>query len=329
MPDWSKRKRLEAAIAGESSDRLPIALWRHWPGDDQDAEALAAAHLKWQIDYDWDLIKFSPSSSYCLDDWGVQTRWTGNVEGTRDYTGRVIRKPREWSRLKALDPSKGMLATQVRALRLLREALGDEVPILATIFSPLAQARNLAGDELMLSHMRSDTDHFLAGLRTIMESTLRFIDAARDAGIDGIFYAVQHARYALMGRVEYKSFGQPFDERILGEASDLPLNMLHLHGTGDVIFDIIADYDVPLLNWHDRDCGVSLREGLEQFSGAASGGVSRATLHTGTPEDVLAQAIDALAQCDNRRLLLGTGCVIMTNTPGRNLRTLRDFAEKS
>ena len=329
MPDWSKRKRLEAAVAGESTDRLPVALWRHWPGDDQKAEALAASHVKWQADYDWDLVKFSPSSSYCLADWGVQTRWTGHVEGTREYTRRVIANPEDWTRLKVLDPSQGMLAIQVQAIRLLREALGEDVPILATIFSPLAQARNLAGDELMLSHMRSNTDAFLAGMRAILDSTLRFVDAARGAGISGIFYAIQHARYAIMSQVEYKSFGEPFDERILGEASDLWLNMIHLHGAGSVIFDVVADYDVPLLNWHDRDTGVSLQDGLEQFSGAASGGVSRDTLHTGTPEDVLAQAIDAVTQTNARRLVLGTGCVIMTNTPLGNIRTLRDFAENT
>lgn len=290
MPNWSKRRRLEATIAGEKADRLPIALWRHWPGDDQDAEALAAAHVNWQRDYDWDLVKFSPSSSYCLDDWGVETRWTGQVEGTRQYTRRAVHDPKDWTRLKTLDPGQGMLATQIRAIRLLREALGEETPILATIFAPLAQARNLAGDALMLSHMRSNTDQFLSGLRTILDSTLRFVDAARDVGVSGIFYAIQHARYSIMSQVEYKSFGQPFDERILDGASDLGLNMVHLHGADGVIFDMVADYDAPLLNWHDRDCGVSLQEGLQQFSGVASGGVSRDTMHTGTPEQVLAEA---------------------------------------
>ena len=328
MPDWTKRRRLEAAVAGEAVDRLPVALWRHWPGDDQDAAAQAAAHVKWQIDHDWDLVKVSPSSSYCLDDWGIETRWTGHVEGTREYTARVVTEPADWTRLKPLDPSQGMLATQIRALELVRQALGEETPILATIFSPLAQARNLAGDEMMLSHMRSSTEQFMAGMRTILDSTLRFVDAARGAGISGIFYAIQHAHYALMSPVEYKSFGEPFDERILGEASDLWLNMVHLHGEGGVIFDVVADYDAPLLNWHDRDSGVSLQEGLEQFSGAASGGVSALTMHTGTPEDVLAEAIAAMAQTNGRRLVLGTGCVIKTNTPQRNIRALRDFAER-
>ena len=75
MSNSSKRKRLEATINGQTPDRVPVALWRHWPGDDQDAHALAAAHLKWQQDYDWDVLKVGPASSYSVVDWGAQDRW--------------------------------------------------------------------------------------------------------------------------------------------------------------------------------------------------------------------------------------------------------------
>lgn len=325
MADWSKRERLEATIAGAPTDRPPVALWRHWPGDDQDASALAAAHIKWQQDYDWDLVKVSPASSFCLVDWGVEDRWQGHVEGTREYTRRVVARPDEYARLSPLDPTQGMLATQIETLRLLDKAFGDEVPFIATIFSPLAQAKNLAGKGRALSHMRSHPDLFCQVLDLITESTLRYIEAAKATGISGIFYAIQHANYELMSPAEYRTFGQPYDEKILAAASDLWLNMVHLHGE-EVIFDLVADYDVPLLNWHDRDSGVSLQRGLKQIGGAASGGVSRDTMHTGTPSDVLSEARDAVAQTQGRRLVLGTGCVIMTNTPLRNLRTLRDFA---
>lgn len=329
MADWTKRERLEATIAGEPTDRTPIALWRHWPGDDQDAASLAMAHVKWQQDYDWDLVKVSPASSYCLVDWGVEDRWTGQEEGTRVYTKRVVTEPEGWTALKPLDPTKGMLATQIEALALLREAWGERVPFLATIFSPLAQAKNLAGTERALAHMRSHPDAFLEGLETITESVLRYVEAAEAAGVSGIFYAIQHARYRLMSPTEYKTFGQPYDEEILSAASNLWLNMIHLHGNDDVMFDVVADYDTPLLNWHDRDGNVSLQQGMEQFSGGLSGGVSRDTMHTGNPVDVLDQARDAVEQTAGRRLLLGTGCVIMTNTPTRNIRALREFADKA
>ena len=101
MPSWDKRRRLEATIAGERPDRQAVALWRHWPGDDQDAAALAAAHLTWQRDYDWDILKVGPASSYSVVDWGVKDRWVGHIEGTRECYALPIQRPEDWERLRA------------------------------------------------------------------------------------------------------------------------------------------------------------------------------------------------------------------------------------
>lgn len=323
MSNWSKRKRLEAVLRGDLPDRVPVALWRHWPGDDQDAHALAAAHLKWQQDYDWDVLKIGPASSYSVIDWGVKDRWVGHIEGTRQFTHRPIQKPEDWAKLQPLNPHGGMLGAQLETIRLVKTAVGDSVPILATIFAPLSQAKNLADKEPMISHLRSEPALFRQGQDTILETTLRFIEAAKEIGIDGIFYATQHARYPLLSREEYEMWGRPFDLKILNAVQDLWLNMVHLHST-DVMFDLVANYPVPLLNWHDRETGITLKAGLEQFSGAASGGIDHWTLHEESPENTVAEAKDAIEQVNGRRLLLGTGCVAMTTTPLRNIRALRE-----
>lgn len=322
----TKRERLEAAIAGERVDRLPVALWRHWPGDDQDAAASAAAHLKWQADYDWDLIKFSPPSNYSVSDWGVRDRWVGHIEGTRENTHLPIQRPEDWTTLRPLDPRRGVLGAQLEALRLLGEGVRGEVPTILTVFSPLSVAKHLAGNETVISHLRSHPDAFRQGLAVISEAILSYIEAARETGISGIYYAIQHACYAYLSRDEYLAFGRPDDERILKASADLWATMAHLHGTS-VMFDLVSDLPMPILNWHDRDCGVSLGDGLGRISGAASGGVSQWTIHQEGPEQTLREAEDAAAQTGGRRLLLGTGCVIMTTTPQRNIRALREAAE--
>ena len=53
----NKKERIKAVLAGEPVDRPPVALWRHWPVDDQDAELLAERALEYQKRYDWDFIK--------------------------------------------------------------------------------------------------------------------------------------------------------------------------------------------------------------------------------------------------------------------------------
>ena len=324
--NMTKRKRLEAAIAGEEVDRLPVALWRHWPGDDQNAEALSAAHLKWQADYNWDLVKVGPASSYSVVDWGLRDEWEGHIEGTRKNTHLPIRSISDWKALRPLDPSKGMLAEQIKVLRLVGEGLRGDTPFIATIFSPLSMAKHLAGNEVVISHLRHSPDALHHGLEVMTESILRFIDAARATGIDGIYYAVQHAAYPLLSRDEFATFGRPYDLRVLESAADLWCNIVHLHGKS-VMFDLVADYPMAFLNWHDRDTGITLAEGLAGTTAAASGGVSQWTIHQEGPEGMLAEVRDARAQTGDRRLLLGTGCVIMTTTPLRNIRALRESVE--
>ena len=97
-----------------------------------------------------------------------------------------------------------------------------------------------------------------------------------------------------------------------------------------VVLDMasVADYPVQCVNWHDRDTGLTIAGGLEQVSGAVSGGVSRWSLLKEDPQQALAEARQALQDCGGKRLMLGVGCVIMTNTPTRNIRALRSFVEQ-
>ncbi len=319
MDQMSKRDRLQATVAGESTDRPPIALWRHWPGDDQRAADLARSTLDFQRTYDFDLIKCMPASNYCIADWGAGSRYLGHEEGTRAWEPRVVRQPDDWTRLPLLDPTKGALGESLQALRLIGEGVEGEVPFIQTIFNPLAQAKNLAGERL-LADMREHPQEFKAGLETITRTTLRYIEAARTTGIAGIFLALQHATYGLLSAAEYQEFGRPYDLRILEATAGLWFNMLHLHGQ-DVMFDLVADYPVQALNWHDRETAPSLRQALERFPGALVGGLNRLeTMVRGTPVTVQREVRDALEQTGGRRLIVGTGCVLFVTTPLSHIR---------
>jgi len=308
-------------------DRVAVAVWRHFPGDDQRGEDLAEAHLAFQREFDWDFVKVSPASSFCVRDWGVEDRWEGNTEGTRTYIHRVIRGPEDWLTLKVLEPAEGALGEQLRCLEVLRKKLGEKVPFIQTIFSPLAQAKNLAGEETLLLHMRQNAGQVHHALETIADTTLRFIHEAKSQGIAGIYYAVQHANYLSMSEAEYQVFGKPYDLQILNAAADLWLNILHIHGP-HAMFGMVADYPVQVVNWHDRESPPSLEAGLRRIKGAASGGVDRDALHADDPTRALEQARQAFAQTGGRRWILGTGCVMLVTTPHGNVRKLRALADR-
>lgn len=314
----NRRERLQAALAGEPVDHPPVAFWRHFPGDDQDPQALAQATLAFQQRYDFDFVKVTPSSAFSVEDWGVETAWRGNQEGTREYLRRRIQKPQDWQELEPLDVHQGTLGGQLRCLRQLKAGLGEETPFLQTIFNPLAVARYLRGEDFLVD-LRRHPELFRAGLETITDTIARFTQAALEAGAEGIFLAVQQASHRILSEAEYREFGIPYDRRILEAAQRGWFQLLHLHGE-EVFFELLADYPVQAINWHDRATAPSLAEAQGRFRGAVMGGLRQwETLLQGTPEQVQAEVAEALVQTGGRRYLVGAGCVIPLTTPERNL----------
>jgi uroporphyrinogen decarboxylase len=214
----------------------------------------------------------------------------------------------------------------LRCLDLIVKALPD-TPVIQTVFSPLAQAKNLAGERL-LTDMRENAADFKAGLEIMTRSTLAFVREVASSGAAGIFYAVQHATATLLSREEYAAFGREYDLRILGSLQGMWLNVLHIHGD-HIYFDQVADYAVQVWNWHDRETAPSLKDGLSQIKGAACGGVSRdMVMLRGRPEAVRAEVTDAIEQTGGRRYIVGTGCVTMIPTPDVNIQTAIECARK-
>lgn len=323
------RQRMELCLSGETPDRVPVALWRHFPVDDQKADTMAAAHLNYQRTYDFDLLKITPASGYFVYDWGVQDKWCGHPHGTREYTKRVIKTADDWEKLPILDPHRGHLADQLAAVKHLTTALRPDTPVIYTIFTPLSQAKKLVGDESLVFHLREHTKELQKGLEIITESTRRFVKALfEEGGVDGIFYAVQHAQASLLTPEEYRLFARPDDLTVLDEAKAGWLNLLHLHGE-DVYFDLVADYPVQVINWHDLETPPSLAEGLKEFQGAVCGGMRQEdTVNLGTAEDVRAEARAAIEATGGKRFILGTGCVALTTTPHGNLMAARRVVEE-
>lgn len=325
MTTMTKRERLEAAIVGEPVDRPPISLWRHWPGDDQRADDLAWATLNFQQRYDFDFIKITPSSNYCLAGYGQESTWLSNEEGTRAWGRRLIQTPEDWLKLKPLDPREGLLGEVTQAVFAIGKGAPD-VPFIPTIFNPLAQAKNLAGDAL-IPHLRLYPDAVKTGLDTLAESILRFIEAVKPSGMAGVFLAMQHASVTKLTEAEYKTFGVPYDLQIL-EAAGGWFNLLHLHGS-DVMFDLAASYPAQAINWHDLETPPTLAEGKTRFGGAVCGGIKQwETMVRGTPQAVKAEVKAAIAATGGRRLIIGTGCVTPITAPTSNIKAARQAVEE-
>jgi len=323
-----RRERVKAALRGEPVDRPPVALWRHFPEEDQTAEGLARATAEWQRRWEWDFVKVTPTSGYPIEDWGATFAYRPNDHGTRTLLTHPIRSYEDLETLKALNVHTGVYGRELRALTLLRAELGDGVPVLETVFSPLNTAHRLMGDFFSVA-MREFPTPFRSVLHTLTEVTIRFSQAALEAGADGIFFATQMAQPSILSQEEFLAWGVPYDLDVLNAVrKHTDILLLHIHG--DVIyFDPLAEtYPVDAINWHAGTAKPTLAEALKAFDGAVVGGITEPVLVRGPVEKIRQQVLGAVAQTQGRRLIVAAGCVTPIITPEAHIAAVRAAVEE-
>jgi uroporphyrinogen decarboxylase len=321
-------QRLHKCLSSEPVDRPPVALWRHFPVEDQDPALLAKSVVSFQETYDFDLVKITPASSYCLKDWRLRDEWHGNPEGTREIIDFPIKKPEDWKNIHPLMIKNNALSTQLDCIGLIKAHLPSNTPIIQTIFNPLSQAKNLVGKNNLVTHIRLYPDLLKIALRNITDTTLNFLKAMAPLDIDGIFYAVQHAQANLLSKSEFHEFSLPYDLEILDYCKEYWLNLLHVHGE-NIYFDKIKGYPCQVFNWHDQQTAPDLATAKSMVSGAVCGGLRQwDTLVNGTPKDVVEEANKAIKATHGERFILGTGCVLPITAPHSNILAARKAVEK-
>ena len=318
--------RIRAAVTGGEVDRVPIALWRHFPEDDQKAASLAAAHVAFHKKYQWDFVKITPASGYYGDDWGLRASYKPNRDGVRHYSDRPVKKPDDWTRLRPLDITAGVYGRELHAISLVRQALPGDL-LLFTIFSPLTIARTLSGDQALVRYLRESPDLLHQGLDLITDVTSRFAAESLASGSDGIFFATQCASTDYLTVDEYAEFGRPYDLRVLEASSRAEVRVLHIHGTA-IMFEHLTDYPVEVINWHDRRSPPTLADARHRFSGCLAGGINElTTLSSGTPEEITSEIHNAIAQTSGRRLIVAAGCTIPVDVTEPCLQAARHAVE--
>ncbi|HXX37087.1 MAG TPA: uroporphyrinogen decarboxylase family protein [bacterium] len=323
------KERVQRLLRGEPVDRIPFALWRHLPPEDTTPEGLAEATVRFVRRWDFDLVKAMFLNRTWTEHWGTEFEPYDRGGGFYPVRRCVIRQPGDWGQLKPFDPTRGLFGEQLAMLRMMRQALGDRVPIAATIFSPLTVGIELAGPAVH-EHTVTSAPQVHRAMKLISAALADFAQACVEAGADGLFLAVQSAREGALSPDAFEAFGLAYDLPILERVRARTwINILHLCKSG-IRLETARQYPVQAVNWHDRGPGnPALRDALGLFSGVLIAGLDHegtGQFVRGVPEEAAAQARDAIAQTGGKRLMLGPGCVTHLGTPEANIDAVRQVA---
>ncbi len=316
----TKWERVEAALAGEELDHPPVSLWSHFPNADQSAAALADSTIAWQEKLDLDFIKLMPPGDYATIDWGLVSEYQGAAGGTRETTHYPIQSVEDWKSVERIAVMSGFNAEVIAACGLVRNGLGEDIPVLQTIFSPLTIANKLS-DGRVIEHLRTHPEAVHAALAAIRDVTVEVTRASLAGGADGVFFASQCATSDMVTEEEYAEFGVAYDQPVLDAIRDggSRFTMIHIHGE-NTFFDLLASYEGHALNWHDRLVGPSISDVASRYPGKAMvAGIDEHGIAAMTVAEVEAQVRDARKAAQDRHLLIGPGCVVLVATPDRQL----------
>jgi len=310
--EMTRTERVMAAVRGEPVDRVPVCFWHHFQPSGSGRKLADATLRFFDSTYNLDIIKVMPDIPY-------------------PFPRKSIQNPSDWRLLEPLDRDRARFFTQrLESVEALRDEVGYDVPVIVTVFSPLCEALYFAADhERFLSHAHEHPVAVHEGISIIAENLRDHLRDVIAAGADGVFFALQGCTTSIMPVETYREFGRPYDLLALQGAVNGWLNVLHIHGDRDLMFNQVLDYPVDVLSWSDRIAGPSLREARGMTSKCLMGGWNEfGAVSSGPVEKIRTEAEDAIAQTAGRKFILAPGCSVPDETEISWLHAARDIAEQ-
>ncbi len=295
-------ERLQATIQGDPTDRVPVSVWYHFGSEHLPPEDAAKLHLDFHAAYQWDFLKVN------FDYRAMVGRWTWNephLDIQELLPERVWRVP---------------YAKQQECLAAIDAATGQQVPLLATIYSPwFYLLRHVGRDQK--GRLLKDRELTSQLVSSVTKATLAHVDFLKERGIWGIYFATLAAN-ANTADAEL-ALQEKHDRAILERAGGLT-RVLHLHGDQANLSNVL-DYPREVLHCENRN---GFEVGLEALrantTGAIMGGLAHWNLTQMSPARICEMVDSAIRAAGTTGFLLAPGCSVSPSIAHQTMLGIRD-----
>lgn len=349
-----RHERVLAAINLKVPDRVPWALWGHFPAmsflkhyswekANRDGEESAKAHIALlnELDYKMDLLKVTPFYRFMAYHWGSKFKFTDNDESV-ETVEVVVKEPKDWKRLWVLDPKKE-LRENLRTVSILSKEIGRRMPFVYTIPSPIVQAlHGVSTPKRVYADMVCHPDFIKEGLETITQTSIDFSRACINEGATGIFFGVGGGGdiWSKMNRKHLQEYALYYDKKVLNSLKDAPIKLLHIcsneqenpQQNGGLMEDgWFKQYPVNAINWWDSH--FTLSHIAKKIYGKkfciVSGVDHKQIMRYHTPKQVENQVKEAIEKsAEGGGFIIGPGCTLFQDTPMANINAVGKAVEK-
>lgn len=339
---YTKRDRIMAIAAGEAADRPPVSAWHHFLDVESNPEAFINASVEFQKKFDWDMVKIHPRAIYFAEAMGNRYDYTNYTGPMPKCVHSVIESAADLWNITRLPGDEGVLSEQLNVITRMRKILGAEVPMIQTLFSPLAVFIHMAGaknigrnkpanseENPAICYLRNHPEGAHIALNAITNTMADYVQRALKAGADGFFYTpLGLAREGYLTLDEWNVFGRSYDLQVL-EAASNGFNVLHTCGMyGNP--KRFADYPIAVLHWAQSAPGNPAMVGSESWLGkmGVMGGIDECYFGANKPQSITLQVAESCRQMQGRPFFLAPECSVTPATPDVDLMLLRQAAEQ-
>ncbi|MBU2601216.1 MAG: MtaA/CmuA family methyltransferase [Actinobacteria bacterium] len=335
----TSKERVLAALAGLPVDRPPVfsanqtatyaqmdACGAEWPEAHQKAESMAKLALAAHSVLGFDAVRAPYCQTVESEALGCTVKYAGRegiprIDVHAFHAGDEIALPDDFL-------TRGRVPELIEAVRLMKEAVGDDVAVMGNIVGPFSIVANLIGitDALKASFKKPES---LVPLMEVAEQAGTMLGKALvDAGADIIVIEDMMASIDVISPPIFRNLAQPYEAK---QIANLPgvLTIMHICGKLNPIMAEVAETGVTAISVEPSVDAVAAKEVLRGFPRhiALIGGVDAVvTLFSGTPEDVKNDVRKALADGYD---MIAPGCSVPPSAETENLRAMVEAAEEA
>ncbi len=331
MSELTLKERFEKALKGEALDIVPVCsvtqtgtfelmemTGAYWPQANYDAEKMATLALAGYEIAGFENVRCPFCTTVLAETLGCTV-----AEGSIDIQPYVTDFPcKKKNDVKEITISESILESRrtsvvLDAVGILKEKVGEDVPVVAGLIGPAGLASMLAGmrNYLMWFVTNPEVVEELMGILT--DVCIEYANGLLERGADAVTLIDSEAGPDIIAPEMFQTSVFPLYKKFCREVKGI--RILHMCGDATAVLDPLADVGFEGISIEEK-VGVSFAKELVSNRVRLIGNVSPSdTLLTKGPEAVM---IEATACLEDGIDVLAPGCGLAPHTPLENIKAL-------
>jgi len=330
MTEYTPKERLYRRLRKQQVDRMPAVCFTqtatleqmeasgaYWPDAHNDAEKMAtlaeAGHTV--VGFEAVRVPFDITAEAELFGCGIKA---GDQKQQPSVIKHSVKNLEDLEKIREYNLNEGRVNEVLKAVKILSEKYGKELPIIGSMIGPFSLAQHINGDA-WFGNLFTGEEIVPALLDFCSDFNVAYAKAMVENGADTIAIIDPTASYELIGGDFYEKYALPYQKKIADAMKELDVaTVLHICGNTT---NGLAIMDKTGVNGISVDQRVDIKTANGNVENAIIIGNLDpvAVLWNGTPETVAEESKKAL---DAGVGLLSPGCGIVSMTPTANLQQM-------